>query len=421
MSQPAETSKSLVTSNRYDHPHRPWPIRALNAVGRHLPSADLSVDKLIASARRKTGLHDFGDEWFREPLGVLVDSLNREARLTPMGKLIQRGQLTRALITRLRAEALFRAHPEILERELGEVVVIAGLQRTGTTMLHRLLSADPQIRALISWEALSPVPGPGEQPGVPKGRIRNGKIAERGLAFLAPQFFAIHPVEHDSPEEDVLLLDCSFMSQSPEAMLHVPSYAEWLESQDHTPAYEYLRKLMQLLLWQRPAKHWVLKSPHHMEYLDTLLQVFPEAHIVQTHRDPRKTMASFCSMVAHGQGVFSDEVDAHEVARHWVRKVRRLMELSIAVREKLGEDRFLDVSYYDLLEDPMAELDRVYAFAGIERNDAAHQAAMTTRKRNVQHKYGRHRYDLADFGLSLESIEDEFGFYRERYGIPVED
>jgi hypothetical protein len=411
----------LVTSTQYDRPHRPWPIRALNAVGRHVPSAELAVDDLIAAARRKAGLQDFGDEWFREPLGVLVKSLNEEARLAPMGKLIQRGRLVGALVTRLRAEALFAEHPEMLERELGEVVVIAGLQRTGTTMLHRLLSADPQIRALMSWEALNPVPDPGERPGNPRGRIRKGKLAERGLAFLAPEFFAIHPVEHDSPEEDVLLLDCSFMSQSPEAMLHVPSYAEWLESQDHTPAYEYLRKLMQLLLWQQPASHWVLKSPHHMEYLDTLLRVFPEAHVVQTHRDPRKTTASFCSMVAHGMGVFSDEVDAHEAARHWVRKIRRLMEQSIAVREELGESRFLDVSYYDLMKDPMAELDRIYHFAGIDRNERARDAAAQMRERNVQHKYGRHHYGLADFGLSPESIEEAFGFYRKRYGIPIED
>jgi hypothetical protein len=412
------------SANRYDRPFRRLPVAAANGLGRAMKrlgvGSDLDVDALMASARRKAGLEDFGDEWFREPLKVLVDSLDHEARLTPVGRLIQKSRLVGMLVTRLRAEQLCKEHPEILDIELGRVLVIAGLQRTGTTMLHRLLAADPQMRAMISWEALNPTPLPNEVPGRPDSRIFQGRMAEKGLAYLAPQFFAIHPVEHDAPEEDVLLLDLSFMSQSPEATLHVPTYAAWLESQDHTRAYEYLRKMMQVLLWQQPASNWVLKSPHHMEYLDTVLDVFPEARIVQTHRDPRKTMGSFCSMVATGRGVFSDEVDAREVARHWVRKVRRLMECSMAVREARGPEYFIDVSYYDVVADPLGEVKRIYDFAGIEFDGAAAESARQTMKRNVKNKYGRHIYHLEDFGLSDESIEQEFAFYRRRYSIPHE-
>lgn len=418
------TKKVLETSNRYDKPYRPLPIAMFNGAGSLLKrvgfSPDLDVDSLIANARKKSGLHNFGDEWFREPLGVLVESINKEAQLSALGKAIQKGRLEGALVSRLRVEELCKKHPEILDIDLGKIVVIAGLQRTGTTTLHRLLAADPNMRSLISWEALNPLPLPKEKHGQPTKRISQGKIAEKGLAYLAPEFFAIHPCEHDAPEEDVLLLDLSFMSQAPEATMHVPSYAAWLEKQDNTRAYQYQRKLMQVLLWQRPAKNWVLKTPHHMEYLDCILDVFPEATIVQTHRDPQKTMGSFCSMVAHGRGVFSDHVDAKEVARHWVRKVHRLMELSIEVRQRRGEERFIDVSYYDLLEDPIAEVKKIYQFAGIEFSESAIRSAEHTKKRNVQHRYGRHVYDLADFDLSKEQLENEFGFYRERYGIPHE-
>lgn len=414
----------LETSNHYSHPYRPLPIRWFNRVGKiadHLGwLPDLEVEALIANARHKTGLHDFGDEWFREPLTVLVDAINREAQLTPLGKLIQKNRLEGALAVRLRAEALCKAHPEIEAIEFGKIVVIAGLQRTGTTTLHRLLAADPNMRAIYAWEALNPLPLPNEKPGKPSGRIAQAKTAEKGLAYLAPEFFAIHPVEHNAPEEDVLLLDLSFMSQSPEATLHVPTYAAWLEKQDHTRAYEYLRKMLRILQWQRPAKNWVLKTPHHMEYLDVILKVFPEAVIVQTHRDPQKTTGSFCSMVAHGRGVFSDEVDAKEVAQHWVRKVNRLMQRSMEVRARIGEERFIDVSYYDLLKDPIAEVARIYQFAGIPFDATVAQAAQDTSERNVQHRYGRHRYDLADFGLSREDIERQYGFYRQRYGIPHE-
>lgn len=416
--------KVLETSNNYSNPYRPLPIALFNRAGRLVERLgmikDLDVDELMASARKKAGFSDFGDEWFRQPLAVLVDAINREAKLTPFGRFVQKTRLEGALVTRLRIEELLKKNPEILDIDLGKIILIAGLQRTGTTTLHRLLAADPNMRALLSWEALNPVPLPKEREGQPTARIKQAKTAEKGLAYLAPEFFAIHPVEHDAPEEDVLLLDLCFMSQAPEATLHVPSYAAWLEEQDHTPAYEYLRKVLKLLAWQRPAKNWVLKTPHHMEYLDTILKVFPEAYIVQTHRDPQKTTGSFCSMVSHGRGVFSDDVDAKEVARHWVRKVNRLMALSIQVREEMGEDRFIDVSYYDLLKEPIAELKRIYDFAGIEFNEEAVKSAEQTKKKNVQHRYGRHVYHLEDFGLSREIIEDQYAFYRKRYGIPFE-
>lgn len=415
------------TSRDYAHPYRPLPIALLNKAGNMMEKmgihSALDVNSLMQNASKKSGLWDYGDLWFKKPLQVLVDSINQEANLTPFGKLVQRNRLESALITRLRVEALLKEHPEIHDIELGKVILIAGLQRTGTTTLHRLIAADPQMRSLVSWEALNPVPLPGEN-GNPVKRIKQAKMAEKGLAYIAPEFFAIHPVEHDSPEEDVLLLDLCFMSQAPEATMNVPAYAAWLETQDHTPAYEYLRTLLKILTWQKPAQHWVLKTPHHMEYLDVIMQVFPQATIVQTHRDPQKTTGSFCSMVAHGRGVFSDQVNAHEVADHWVRKVRRLMERSIAVRELAGAhgdaSRFVDVSYYDLLKNPGVEVKRIYEAAGIDCDEKTLNAVQGTSKRNVQHRYGRHVYHLEDFALSKEGIEQQYQFYREKYQIPHE-
>ena len=261
--------KQLETGNNYSNPYRPLPIALFNHAGRFAEKfgtkTKLCVSTLIANAKKTTGLSDFGDVWFIEPLTVLVDSINKEANLTPLGRLVQKQRLESALAIRLRVEDLCKAQPEMLDIELGKVIVIAGLQRTGTTTLHRLLASDKRMRALLSWEALNPIPLPNETLGNPKKRIAQAKMAEKGLAYLAPEFFAIHPVEHDAPEEDVLLLDLSFMSQSPEATMHVPTYAAWLESQDHTKVYEDLRKLMKILLWQQPAPNCVLKTPHHME------------------------------------------------------------------------------------------------------------------------------------------------------------
>ena len=406
--------------------HR-WPVRAFNALRPVLArvglSPSLEVDALMRTAREQTGLHDYGDPWFREPLGVLVDSIEREANLSTLGRTIVRTRLVGALVTRLRAQELFKRHPEILDIDLGPVFVIAGLQRTGPTLLHRLLAADPRMRAMLSWEALTPAPIPGESTGAdgwPEARVRQARRAQRALQYISPQFFAIHPVEYDQPEEDVLLLDMSFMSQSPEATMRVPTYARWLESQDHTPAYAYLRRLMQLLSWQRPAQGWVLKSPHHMEYLDVVLRVFPQATVIQTHRDPRKTMPSFCSMVCHGAGIFSDTVDARALSEHWVRKVGRMMRRSMDVRATHDASHFVDVAYEDLVADPIAQLRRIHRHAGRELDDAAERAARARARQQVRGRYGRHHYRLEDFGLDAERIEAEFGFYRERYDIPFE-
>ena len=412
------------TPTDYERPYRPLPVALLNAAGQAArrvgASGRLDADRMVAKARRKTGLSSFGDEWFMEPLSVLVRSINEEADLTLLGRLIQKRRIEGALATRLRVEELLRRRPEICNIDLGGIVVIAGLQRTGTTTLHRLIASHPEMRDVAAWEGLNPLPLPREEPGDPHARIRGALIAEKAIAYLAPAFFAVHPAEHDAPEEDVLLLDVAFMSQSAEATMHVPDYARWLEGQDHTRAYEEFRTLLQVLHWQRPPRHWVLKTPHHMEYLDVVLEAFPAATIVRTHRDPLKSIPSFCSMVAHGRSLFSDRVDPKEIGAHWFAKTRRLVELTARVREAADPRRFVDVSYYDLVADPMAVLGKVYERAGIPFGPDARKAAERTASRDVQHRYGRHVYEPESFGLSREAIEHGMAAYRKRHGIPRE-
>jgi NAD(P)-dependent dehydrogenase (short-subunit alcohol dehydrogenase family) len=409
--------KELVTSTDYAHPRRPAPARLYNLAGSISERAPLEAPSLLDAAEAATGLHDFGDPSFRRPLDVLVDSLDREAGLHPLGRSIMRGRIVSMLQNRLRAEALYRDHPEIEALQTERPIVIAGLQRTGTTMLHRLLAADPEARALGSWEALHPAPLPGEGKNGSFRRRAEAKLAEVGLRALAPEFFAIHPVEAGAPEEDVLLLDHAFMSQAPEATAHVPSYAAWLEAHDMVPAYRYLGRLLKLLLFQKSGAFWVLKTPNHLENLRELLTVFPDAIIVQTHRDPQATMGSFCSMVAHGRGVFSDTVNAREVGRHWLRKVRRMIDRSIAVRDGGHAASFVDVSYYDLLGDPLAEVRRIYAHAGRSLSPSAEAAMRAVTERDTQHRYGRHVYRTRDFGLSPALVEETFADYRARFAI----
>ena len=413
-----------MTSTDYGNPYRPLPIRIFNRIGRSGRGLGLSgrleVDALIGYARRKTGLTDLGDERCLSALEVLVDSINDEARLTATGRLIQRSRLGGAVIHRLRIEELLRRHPEIHDIDLGTIVMITGLQRTGTTLLQRLLNSHPGIRGISGAEAVDPVPAADPKPGGQTARSRRAAIAKMAFSYLAPQFRAIHPIDHEEPEEDVLLLDLTFMSQSAEAMMHVPSYSRWLEEQDHTWSYQYLRLVLKLLCWQRPGSVWVLKTPQHMEHLDVFLRVFPEAKIVQTHRDPRKALASFCSMVAHGRGIFSDFVDPNEIGRHWQRKTRRMVQRAMQAREDAKAHRFIDVSYYDLVADPIAELRRICRQARIGFDHGAERQAALCLEANPQNRFGRHIYRMSDFGLSEQVVDKAFSPYRERYAIPFE-
>ena len=404
--------------------HRPAPIAALNAVGRALARfgiADaLNVDTMVAAATRRARLADFGDDAFMTPLNVLVDAINREARLTPAGRLIQRQRIVGALVNRLRVQDLLRRHPEIADGELGRIVLIAGMQRTGTTMLQRLFASNAEVRSLSAWEALNPAPMPGEGRTGTQRRMRHGKTAENALRYLAPSLSAIHPIEHDAPEEEILLLDLSFMSQTFEATMHVPTYARWLEDQDHTAPYEYLRTLLKVLAWQRPGRTWVLKSPQHLEHLDVVLEILPGTTVVHTHRDPGTALVSFCSMVAHARGMLSDHVDLREISAHWIRKTHRMVGRGLAVRASADPDRFIDVSYYDLVRDPVAVLRRVCRQAGVPLGAAAVAAAERTNRINRQHRYGRHVYEAGTFAVSGRCIERCFASYRAAFGIPSE-
>ncbi len=417
--------KGLETSTDYVRPYRPLPIKAFNFIGRTAAnlggSNTLKVETLIDHAMRKTGLTDFGDDGHLGALEVLVGSINHEARLTATGRLIQKARFAGALVQRLRIQELLKRHPEIHEIDLGSVILVTGLQRTGTTLLHRLLFTNPEIRGVTGGEALDPVPAGDVEAGGDAVRKTRARRARRVLAYLSPQLDMIHPMDPDEPEEDVLLLDLNFMSQVPEATMHVPTYSRWLEDQDHTRTYEYLRKVLKILCWQHPGGgRWVLKTPHHMEYLDVFLKVFPDAVIVQTHRDPRRTLPSFCSMVAHTRAIFSDAIDPGEIAGHWFRKARRMVERTMQIRDGLNPDPCMDVSYYDLTRSPVAELRRIARRAGIGFDDEAVRTTEQYMNANPRNRFGKHNYNSSDFGLNEEAIEQHFSFYRERYAIPFE-
>jgi hypothetical protein len=404
---------NIISSSHYGH--RPWWFRAVNNTWKTTYSLgtcpDLSKDSLIRAARRATGLKYFGKDFTDEPLERLLYSIKEEAELHPIGTFITRQRMINLLSTRLRAEDIFRRHPSILDQRLLPAWVILGLQRTGTTKLHRLLAADQNNRVLLSWEAINPAPLHGLD-GKPDKRLTIARTSEKALQLMAPGFFAIHPVEHYAPEEDILLLDTTFLSTTPEATMNVPSYAAWLEKTDQSPAYVYMVKLLKLLQWQRPGKRWILKSPHHLEFIDLIDRHFDEVHFLWTHREVTECIPSFISMAAHSRVIFSDKADGNAIARHWIRKTGYMLQKGMNYRNNnQDKHQFTDIFYEDLKDSAAEVLSKVYRLDGGMTPELL-ASFKKAENDNPMRKYGIHEYNLEDFGVKNEDILKETVEYR---------
>jgi hypothetical protein len=373
----------------------------------------IRTSELLAAARERTGLTEFGDEWFVEPLGVLVGALNAEARLSEVGEALTRRRLTALLGDRLRLRALLEKHPEI--RDIGVTVAaeICGLPRTGSTLLHRLLAAAPGATTTLSWETSYPLPFPGEGPDAGE---RKRRARERAALFLkmSPDFVNIHTIEWDGPEEDVILLDRTFTSMSFDSFYAIPSYGAWLRTTDQAPAYRELREWLQVLMWQRPeraGKVWVLKSPHHLTAVDTVLDTFDGCKIVMTHRSPASAVPSYASMVTTISAQYSDEVDPAAAGRYWSARFAETLREFAGSRARRA-DRFVDVAYRDLVADPVGQACRVLGELGLTADLAALESYV---ERNREQRHGAHAYAPADFGLSADQLARDFAFYEEVY------
>lgn len=414
-------TKASSTQTDYARPFRPLAVRAFNALGRGNPHKQFNPDRLFAAAQKTAGETELSGAPLMEPLRKLCSSILQEANLSPFGRVIQSTRLKTLITNRLRLDALMRKHPEILRQPDPDVLLIAGLARTGTTMLHRTLAADPAARSLPSWEALNPAPVPGDAPGDPGSRLKLGRFANKMMNWLAPDFAAVHPVSAEAPEEDILLLDLTMMSQTAEAVTYVPSYSTWLESVDHRPAYAYLRDVMKTLQWLRPgpgkSTHWVLKSPHHGEQLAAVFDTFPKATIIQTHRDPQVTTASCSSLMCHTHALSTDHPNPERIARHWLRKSRLMAENAIGARTANPERAVVDITYKRLMENPAAAISDIYSAHGEPLTEAGRDIVIAAARRSSKPKGKSHAYALSDFGLTESDVQEAFANYLTHYKL----
>ena len=396
------------------------PIRsAMTTMG-----ADLHIepDELLATAVEQTGLDDFGDPRFREPLAVLCGALRTEAGLSPAGVTSAWSQLVTLLKNRLLVEDLLKRHPEIHELRVERPIIIAGLPRTGTTHLHNLMSADPALRSLPYWESLEPVLTDDERQrrDEPDPRVARTEQALAVLNAAMPYFRRMHEMTTHHVHEEIQLLAIDFSTMLFETMAVMPSWRDWYKSTDQSPTYRYLETVLKVLQWQRGGVRWVLKSPQHLEQFRPLVATFPDATFVVTHRDPVSITASLATMVSYSARLSHERVDPHRIGRYWADRIEDMLHACVDERDVLPAERSLDVRFHEFMADDVAMVERIYRVAGQAVTPEA-RASMDSFM--AEHPRGRHGgviYDLADFDLDREERRRALRFYVERFDVEEE-
>ncbi len=376
----------------------------------------INANEIIDQAKSETGLSDLGEPLFLEGLNRLIDSINNEANLNEIGIQAQPIRIQGLLSNRLRFEEDLKKFPEILDQEIIAPIVIVGLPRTGSTMTHRLLASDPNHTAMLWWEGRYPALLPGEKRGDIEARMELGKAEVDAVVAASPEALDIHPWDYKGADEEILLLEHNFLSTVPESFMALPSYSEWIEEQDHTLAYEDLKKFIQYLQWQNPGrekKRWVLKSPHHLGFIDKMISVFPDAKIIQTHRDPVKTVPSFCSMCANLFEPLTTNFDKVFIGKHWSNKLTRALNHCMNISEQ-HPDNFLDLEFLNMIKDPIDEMKKIYEFIGEPFGEKTEVAMEAWREEN-KHEMGAHKYSLEEYDLTESQINNNFAKYQQKY------
>ncbi|HEY2626787.1 MAG TPA: sulfotransferase [Candidatus Udaeobacter sp.] len=305
-------------------------------------------------------------------------------------------------------------YPGIARQEIREPLFIVGLPRSGTTLLHTLLAADPEHRVPLTWEVMTPSPPTRDNE---QRRIQRATQSCNCLNWLAPTFRYVHAVGAELPQECVGLMTPSFMSDQFDTMYYVPSYRAWFFRQDMLPAYEYHRFFLQHLQFRLSARRWVLKAPTHMSALPTLLSVYPDALFVQTHRSPLEAMASVSSLITILRRVFSDAVDPIVVFSEAIQYWSQALDTFLQERDRLPRKRVCDLDFLELRRNPIAAVQRVYQHFGWVLSREAEQRMRVLLAKQPKEQYGNHRYNLWQFGYDAAEGARAFASYCERFGF----
>jgi hypothetical protein len=378
------------------------------------------IDALHEEAAASRGHEDFGTDDYREALGVLCQSVEAEARLTPAGELALRAMLVDALSARLDCEAGWAAYPAAAVQKVDAPIVIVGLPRTGTTALHHLIAQDPGLQSLEHWlmRAPKPRPAPPDWPADPDFQAAHARL--EALFGRSPDMKAIHEIEAPLPDECWNLFSQTFLHSSWEANFDVPTFARWWADQDLDVAYQRHRRNVQLIGQGGPPRRWVFKDATHLFDLDALLRTYPDALIVQTHRDPVALIPSVCSLCASARSPLNASLDPEAFGASTLELWARGIDAMMQARARHPEVTFYDLSFEAFLADPIAAIAGIYDHFGLTLSAEAETAMRRFRDARPKGRHGQHRYRLEDWGLQANEIRDRFRVYTQTYDVRPE-
>ena len=415
---------------------------------RHTP---ISVEGVLGAAKRRTDLADFGPSDFERRLGLLVDDYNADLGLGEMGRRIVRGELVRYATNRLLIHDYLRRHPEALEERIEKPLIVVGLPRSGTTHLVNLLAADTRFRSLPLWESMEPVPNPREgKPSAAKvAAVRSvDKVLPRGarewlgverlmadprylrcaaswagMRTMVPYVAAMHPMNPDHVHEEIDLMGPDFSSYTFEWTGYVPRYRDHYLETDQRPHYAYMKRVLQILQHrdEGPRKPWVLKSPQHLEQLRALIETFPDATLVFTHRDPVAVIQSTVTMLGYGQRIARNSLDMPGLLAYWIERIERLLAKGVAERSLVPAERSHDSLFHEFMADTEGKLDQIYRTYGMPRTERSREEQSAFLEAHPRGKGGRVRYDLeGQFGTTPVAVREHFDFYFDRFPVRIE-
>jgi sulfotransferase family protein len=384
----------------------------------------LEVDSLLSEASaRSAGRSDLGEGQFRQGLERLVDSLEEEARLTPIGRLIARERILGAAKNRLDYIGDRKLHPEIARERILKPLIVVGMPRTGSTILHDILAQDPDSRAPLTWEVMFPSPPPEPATFETDPRIAACDATFPAVDAQIPAFKAMHPMGARLSQECVSMMADAMVTPLFHNQFRVPSYQDWVDREaDWSLVYEFHERQLQHLQSRVKRDRWVLKTGAHMWGLEHLLARYPDARIVFTHRDPVKSMSSYASLTALVRSMGSQEIDRAEIARDWTARIKRVLEHAIEVREKSSapEVRFHDLHFQDFVADQFAAVEKIYRAFDLPLRDEAARRMKAFIADNPKDKHGIHRYSPHEYGIDPDAIRESFRPYMDHFGLEPE-
>lgn len=408
-------------SNQWPIPKRPFAINAINGVGKLLSSAGIrrpliNSSSVLAEAQKITGLSDTGGDDYQVGLEKLVYAFNNEAALSQIGRVAAKSTLVDSMVTRLQIIDYVKKHPEIHEQKIERPIFILGLPRTGTTILHSIVAEDPDNRAPLMWEMSAPYPPPTADRAAHEATILEVEKKSSQLDQLSPGFKAIHETNPRLPEECITLMASAFYQEQFSTVNRLPSYRQWYMDADATPAYEWHKLFLQYLQASYGIKRWVLKSPLHLPFLPTILKIYPDACIVQTHREPTKVLGSVSSLICTLRSAFSDNIDTHQIGREESLFFADVLQRGLDQRKAINKpEQFYDFQFDDVINRPVDAVADMYQHFGLELSSKARKKMQLYIDNRPRTKHGKHSYTLDTFGLDAEKDGAMYDEYRDQF------